>query len=490
MFYVIFFRHTDDWMGDVENALAKALQKDGIAPKPVKINSSKPKDDMKDNNKEAKEIKGESSSSGKSSKHKRKHSKNDKESQRKKARLTDDDAERSYHSNESEDFDEYEMMNVRGGSPSPYGPPSQGSQKQNAMYYDSDASYTSFESESGDHRRRNRGGGGGNSGGNKRNRGGNERSSRRNHRGGNSKRDHKRRRDDSDDENISHSNNTGGNSNNRSNNNNNQPRKAELCKFYLMECCAKGEKCLYMHGDFPCKFYYLGMKNHNRENCKFSHGKPLTDQLRAVLLKHLETAPKEILGDFPRIARENAINMLNAQHQKLLVKFGMEPEPSTNTSNPSQPSKLPSLLDINLDKYQPPSSTDHGLGNMKKDKPRKSRWCDQRSNESNINHSMQNTNNLSHANTTTTNTNQTNENDIKLSSLTGTLNAEQVDKLAKMGIETLSQITQLTVLQVIELGLSIALISELQLKAVQVSVLFFEGNLIHFIFSIEILYNI
>lgn len=454
----------------MEALLAKALQKDGIAPKPVKLNSNKSKEETKDiSSKDVKEAKGESTS--KSSKHKRKHSKNDKESQRKKARLTDEDVERSYHSNDSEqDFDEYEMMNVRGGSPPSHGGPSQGSQKQ--MYYDSDASYSSHESESGAHRRRNRSGGGGGGGGGsnkKRNRGANDRNSRRNHRGGNSKRDHKRRRDDSDDENISHSNNTGGNSNNRSNNNNNQPRKAELCKFYLMECCAKGEKCLYMHGDFPCKFYYLGMKNHNRENCKFSHGKPLTDQLRAVLLKHLETAPKEILGDFPRIARENAINMINAQHQKLLVKFGMEPEPSTNQTNSSQTSKLPSLLDINLDKYQPPSNNDHGIGNMKKDKPRKSRWCDQRSNESNTNHSSQNTNNLSHSNATA---NATNENDIKLSSLTiGTLNAEQLaelDKLSKMGIETLSQIAQLTLLQVSELGLSIGVISELQLKAVQV----------------------
>ncbi|XP_031622127.1 protein suppressor of sable-like [Contarinia nasturtii] len=447
----------DDWMGDVENALAKALQKDGIAPKPVKINAKKANDEQpKDTKEQQKETKGESSSS-KSSKHKRKHSKNDKELQRKKARLTDEEPERTYHSNESEDFDEYEMMNVRGGSPVQHGG-TQGSQKQNLMYYDSDGSYSSYESDIGEQRRRNRA-----------KRRANDRRDRRNHRGGHSKRDHKRRRgDDSDDENIGHSNNTGGNGggggggNNR--NNNNQPRKAELCKFYLMECCAKGEKCLYMHGDFPCKFYYLGMKNHNRENCKFSHGKPLTDQLRAVLLKHLETAPKEILGDFPRIARENAINMINAQHQKLLVKFGMEPEPNTtNTSNASQTSKLPSLLDINLDKYQPPSNNELGMGNMKKDKPRKSRWCDQRSNESNTNHSSQNSNNSTHA----ASNQSSNENEIKLSSFTNILTAEQLDKLTKMGIETVSQLSQLTILQVMELGLEIKVISELQLKASQ-----------------------
>lgn len=256
-----------------------------------------------------------------------------------------------------------------------------------------------------------------------------------------------------------------GNQNNNRNNHQHQPRKAELCKFYLMECCAKGEKCLYMHGDFPCKFYYLGMKNHNRENCKFSHGKPLTDQLRAVLLKHLETAPKEILGDFPRIARENAINMLNVQHQKLLNKFGMEPEPNINASNASMQSlKLPSLLDLNLGKFAP--ANDIGNANSKKDKPRKSRWCDQRSIENDSN-SMTNNNSSHNTNATSAHTAPANEHDIKLSSLTGTLTTEQVEKLAKMGIETISQVTQLTVLQVIELGLSIALISELQLKAVQ-----------------------
>lgn len=113
-------------------------------------------------------------------------------------------------------------------------------------------------------------------------------------------------------------------------------------------------------------------------------------------------------------------------------------------------------------KYQPPSNAELG----KKDKPRKSRWCDQRNNDSDssgVHHSTQNSNNTTHSTSSLAN-----ENDIKLSSLTGTLTTEQIDKLAKMGIETISQVTQLTVLQVIELGLSIALISELQLKAVQV----------------------
>lgn len=53
--------------------------------------------------------------------------------------------------------------------------------------------------------------------------------------------------------------------------------KLELCKFYLMDCCAKGDKCSYMHSEFPCKFYHAGLSCAQGENCKFAHGKPLSD---------------------------------------------------------------------------------------------------------------------------------------------------------------------------------------------------------------------
>lgn len=58
----------------------------------------------------------------------------------------------------------------------------------------------------------------------------------------------------------------------------------ELCKFYLMDCCAKKEKCLYMHGDFPCKFYHTGLECFSGDKCKFSHGE-LTEEKRIILLK-------------------------------------------------------------------------------------------------------------------------------------------------------------------------------------------------------------
>lgn len=87
------------------------------------------------------------------------------------------------------------------------------------------------------------------------------------------------------------------------------PRKMELCKFYLMDCCAKKEKCLYLHKDFPCKFFHTGKKcRSSAEDCKFSHD-PLSETTRAILIKHIETAPREILGDFPRLTREETIQV-------------------------------------------------------------------------------------------------------------------------------------------------------------------------------------
>lgn len=125
-------------MGDVEDAIAKALKKEGITPKPVKISTrptdkeTKAEQPEKKEIKEPKEPKSESTSSGKSGK-RRKH-KSDKESSRKKAKLAaeeDGEGHAPEHKYESEDLDEYEMMNVRGGSPSQHG------SQRNVMYYGS-----------------------------------------------------------------------------------------------------------------------------------------------------------------------------------------------------------------------------------------------------------------------------------------------------------------------------------------------------------------
>lgn len=452
----------DDFMGNIEKAIANALKKDGIEPRAPKISTKQIAGDG------GMDEKGRSSGDGRKNKRRKRRSA-EKEQSRKLLKSEDDNDKQAKY--ESDDLDENEMLNMRGGSPPAQGHQSSaGHSKSGQMYFDSDGSYSSYDSyDSAEHARnrhqRNR---------RHRDRGGRKRRSNSTH-----KRDKRRRMDDSDqDMPLLGSGGGGGGNMGGRNNNNNGPRKLELCKFYLMECCAKGENCLYMHSDFPCKFYYLGMKNHNRETCKFHHGKPLTDQLRNILLKHLETAPKEIIGDFPRIPRENAINLINIQHQKLLVKYGMEPDNTllaqmnnAKMQNPSSilsnQAKIPSLLDVvtkfPLGANEPNSqmlySSNINNKNQRKNdnKPRKSRWCEMKNTESHVSPTLRQESSTVVPERETPN--------VNLKTLTGVIAPEQMEKLSKMGIESLTQLTQLTVQQVIELGLSIAQIHEIQINA-------------------------
>ncbi|XP_008196132.1 protein suppressor of sable isoform X2 [Tribolium castaneum] len=137
------------------------------------------------------------------------------------------------------------------------------------------------------------------------------------------------------------------------------PMKLELCKFYLKDCCAKGEKCSYMHSEFPCKLYHTGLVCVQGDNCKFAHGKPLDEHRKQILFKHIETAPREILGGFPRMNREELLNKINVAQQNLMVQYGIEK---------SDKGGVPTL-DVNMG--VPPELAD---SNKKRNKP--SRWQD------------------------------------------------------------------------------------------------------------------
>ncbi|CAH1134797.1 unnamed protein product [Ceutorhynchus assimilis] len=151
------------------------------------------------------------------------------------------------------------------------------------------------------------------------------------------------------------------------------PMKLELCKFYLMDCCAKGENCSYMHSEFPCKFYHTGLNCENGKDCKFAHGKPLSQGLKQILFKHIETAPRDILQGFPRLTRDEALNLINQtqknMHDQLNTTNGSEPASTTTTSTSPQqglgmyretsatersgspeefPGGIPSLFDISV----------------------------------------------------------------------------------------------------------------------------------------------
>lgn len=223
-----------------------------------------------------------------------------------------------------------------------------------------------------------------------------------------------------------------------------QPKKMELCKFWLMECCAKKDKCSYMHGDFPCKYYYLGLKCVTKD-CKFSHGRPLSDNLKQILLKHLDTAPKEILGDFPRIGRDNASKMIAQTHINLCKEFNV---PLPEAEKEKNVNKIPSLLEMNI---KPPHSE---LKNEKRSNKNSSRWLENNSPARD-----------SPSRSTAVKEELTGPGAVVLADLRGILSEKQVESMAAIGVITVNHINNLTVAQLNDLGLSLATIGEIQATA-------------------------
>ncbi|XP_053609611.1 protein suppressor of sable isoform X2 [Plodia interpunctella] len=231
------------------------------------------------------------------------------------------------------------------------------------------------------------------------------------------------------------------------------PRKMELCKFYLMDCCAKRDKCLYMHADFPCKYYHTGLPCIFKDDCKFAHGKPLTENLKNILLKHIESAPKEILGDFPRLHREGALQMIQATQLKLMQQY------SENTDNDDK--TIPSLFDLNIQNPQnvmdniQSNQFNNERQNKVSPKIRQSRWQHDNTNQNfNINMSP-------NSSVGTTNV-------LSIKNLTGVLTPRQISDLTKMGIDNLDQLGQLTVLQLNSIGISLKQITEIQLNTMNI----------------------
>lgn len=199
-----------------------------------------------------------------------------------------------------------------------------------------------------------------------------------------------------------------------------------------------------MHGDFPCKYYYLGLKCIHKD-CKFSHSRPLSENLKQILLKHLDTAPKEILGDFPRIGRENAKKMMDATHVKLCQEFNV-PLPETEKA------KIPSLLEMNI---KPPHID---FKNDKKSNKNSSRWLQNDSNSPSRDSPQRNT-------TAKKDLHPSEPGDVVLADLRGILSEKQVESMAAIGVVTVNHINNLTVAQLNDLGLSLATIGEIQATA-------------------------
>lgn len=88
-------------------------------------------------------------------------------------------------------------------------------------------------------------------------------------------------------------------------------KRKEICKFYLQGHCgrfcvdqqekpssysngsmssrlAKLDTCMFMHSEFPCKFFHTNTECYAGPKCKFSH-KPLTEETRELLRSYLDS---------------------------------------------------------------------------------------------------------------------------------------------------------------------------------------------------------
>lgn len=204
----------------------------------------------------------------------------------------------------------------------------------------------------------------------------------------------------------------------------------------------------------------------------------------------METAPKEILGDFPRIGRELANQKIRSRHKELCIKFNVHDDtaPHHHHSNPggggghsngADALNIPPLNDI-YSKPPPPirgkGGGGGGLANqMQMDKNRKSRWCEQQMRGGGHDRPMTGANAIPVAANNSFKVaagpppvlSETAKNLMSLRNLTNVLAQDQIEKLAAIGIETLDQVKHLTVLQLTEIGLSIGQLSEIQMNAMQ-----------------------
>lgn len=81
-----------------------------------------------------------------------------------------------------------------------------------------------------------------------------------------------------------------------------KPRFFGVCKFYISGVCSNGDQCLFMHEDFPCRYYYLNIehpKSVDVNNCRFMHGGPLPQRLSQYFVKQIEMNVRNMTKEKP-----------------------------------------------------------------------------------------------------------------------------------------------------------------------------------------------
>lgn len=103
------------------------------------------------------------------------------------------------------------------------------------------------------------------------------------------------------------------------------PRRMRVCKFYVGGECKKDGNCVYLHSEFPCKFYYLGYPHPKHassdEKCRFSHGGPLSEEMKENFLRYLENSLRNKLT---AQKQKNSDEILHGQMRDIVERLNYQ----------------------------------------------------------------------------------------------------------------------------------------------------------------------
>lgn len=130
------------------------------------------------------------------------------------------------------------------------------------------------------------------------------------------------------------------------------PRLFGVCKYYVIGCCRAGDSCPYMHEEFPCRYYYLGMphpKSTETGECGFKHGGPLPPQLGRYFKKQLEDWVKKLCAKEPQQFHSmltKYTDKFDDKHAQLEQEYGVKDSSSVPISTSSEQFSLEHILSV------------------------------------------------------------------------------------------------------------------------------------------------
>ncbi|KAJ6636988.1 Zinc finger CCCH domain-containing protein 6 [Pseudolycoriella hygida] len=106
------------------------------------------------------------------------------------------------------------------------------------------------------------------------------------------------------------------------------PKKLSLCTHWMKASCTKGDLCLYLHSEFPCRFYYLGLKHARQDskNCRYFHGGALSKAFEKMFLESID------LSVFPNAEQMYRNRIIQLKEQKVGGTWRPKKEAESNVA--------------------------------------------------------------------------------------------------------------------------------------------------------------